>query len=48
VIVGLFSSVRGIVHFNTGYAAVTEGSQAVQLEYAGGWISQSFTTIIGG
>jgi hypothetical protein len=32
----IFSSVpRGIVHFNTGYAHVTEGSQAVQLEFAG-------------
>jgi len=43
-----FSSSRGIVHFNSLYqAGPSEGEQAVQIENAGDWISQDFTTIVG-
>jgi len=37
----------GSVHFNTNYAPVSEGNQAVQIEVPGDWISQSFATVIG-
>jgi hypothetical protein len=37
----------GSVHFNTNYASVTEGNQAVQLEVPGDWIRQDFVTTIG-
>lgn len=40
-------SVNGIVHFDTGYRAVSEGNQAAQIETSGGSISQSLTTVIG-
>jgi hypothetical protein len=43
----LFSTYRGTVQFDTSYAAVSEGSQAVQIEVPGDWISQSFATLIG-
>lgn len=43
----LFSTYKGTVHFDTDYAAVSEGSQAVQIEVPGDWISQSFATLIG-
>ena len=43
----LFSTYRGTVQFDTGYAPVSEGLQAVQIEVPGDWISQSFDTIIG-
>lgn len=43
----LFSGFKGTVQFDTGYAPVSEGSQAVQIEVPGDWISQSFATLIG-
>jgi hypothetical protein len=43
----LFSTYKGTVHFDTDYAPVSEGSQAVQIEVPGDWISQSFATVIG-
>jgi hypothetical protein len=43
----LFSTYKGTVHFDTDYAAVSEGSQAVQIEVPGDWISQSFVTEVG-
>ena len=43
----LFSTYRGTVHFDTDYAPVSEGSQAVQIEVPGDWISQSFATVVG-
>ena len=43
----LFSDYKGTVHFDTDYAPVSEGSQAVQIEVPSDWISQSFTTVIG-
>lgn len=43
----LFSTYRGTVLFNTAYDPVSEGSQAVQIEVPGDWISQSFATVIG-
>ena len=43
----LFSTYRGTVQFDTGYAPVSEGSKAVQIEVPGDWILQSFDTVIG-
>jgi len=43
----LFSTYKGTVHFDTDYAPVSEGSQAVQIEVPGDWISQSFDTVVG-
>lgn len=43
----LFSTYRGTVHFDTSYDPVSEGSQAVQIEVPGDWISQRFATVIG-
>jgi hypothetical protein len=43
----LSSTYRGTVHFDTDYAPVSEGSQAVQIEVPGDWISQDFNTIVG-
>ena len=43
----LHSTYKGTVHFDTGYDSVSEGSQAVQIEVPGDWISQSFATLIG-
>jgi hypothetical protein len=43
----LFSTYKGTVHFDTDYAPVSEGSQAVQIEVPGDWISQSVSTVIG-
>jgi hypothetical protein len=43
----IFSTYKGTVQFDTSYAAVSEGSQAVQIEVPGDWISQSFATVIG-
>jgi hypothetical protein len=43
----LFSAYKGTVHFDTVYDPVAEGSQAVQIEVPGDWISQSFATVIG-
>lgn len=43
----LFSTFKGTVHFDTTYDPVSEGSQAVQIEVPGDWISQSFATVIG-
>jgi hypothetical protein len=42
-----FSSYRGIVQFTDLYNPVSDGSQAVQLEVPGDWISQSFSTVAG-
>lgn len=44
----IYSTYKGAVHFNSPlYDPVTEGVQAVQIEYPGDWISQSFTTALG-
>ena len=43
----LFSTFKGTVHFDTTYDPVSEGSQAVQIEVPGDWISQTFATVIG-
>jgi hypothetical protein len=40
----VFSDSNGVVQFNSDYAAVSEGNQAVQLEDPGDRISQSFAT----
>jgi hypothetical protein len=42
-----FSTYQGTVQFDSAYAPVSEGSQAVQLEISGDSISQSFATIAG-
>jgi len=43
----LFSTFKGTVHFDTTYDPVSEGSQAVQIEVPGDWISQTFSTETG-
>ena len=43
----LFSTYRGTVHFDTSYDIVTDGTQAVQIEVGGDWISQTFATVVG-
>jgi hypothetical protein len=42
-----FSTYAGTVLFNTGYDPVTDGTQAVQIEVPGDYISQSFVTTVG-
>jgi hypothetical protein len=42
-----FSTYSGTVLFNPSYDLVSEGMQAVQIEYSGDYISQSFATNIG-
>src|SRR5450755_4705215 len=43
----IFSTYLGTVQFNTTYDPVTNGSQAVQIEVPGDWISQTFATLAG-
>jgi len=43
----IFSTYLGTVQFNTTYDPVSNGSQAVQIEVPGDWISQTFATVDG-